>query len=359
MQVAVDQCQYFPQIFLKPSEISAIEKLTEAEKDLIYPIFLLRPWLSAKNLDSSLAKIASAFKGRRYFLDVDDFFVSSSPQRDSHQDFLKIRHGPNKVQEYNAFLQKDANALTVVRAKDGLSADFKNALSAADLSGETFLVRFDIDLSINTAHAVNDIAALGHQNYFILIDGGWNPDGIFSATKMSTLASLANSKIPDVKIILSASSFPDSFGVYGKFGTCSLGERSLFSSVRASNNQIRLYYSDWASSRKPRDESVPMKTVPRVDLAFRDKWLMFRSVTSTPSYKAAAVDAMAHADWKNVPPSYGKYLIETAALGSMGQAGVTNPRLSTTARINLHLTSQINYQQPPSGGLPDEDYFDE
>src|SRR5690606_11044343 len=70
--------KYAPILSLRPSEINALEELTEKDKELIFPIILLRGWVVSKKLENSIPRIQKAFGEHLFALDIDSSFVDET-----------------------------------------------------------------------------------------------------------------------------------------------------------------------------------------------------------------------------------------------------------------------------------------
>ena len=74
MAINLFEANYVPTIFLRNAELLAVSELPEATKDILTPIFCLKPWFRSKLLSNSIKKIETSFgEGRSFFLDIDPF----------------------------------------------------------------------------------------------------------------------------------------------------------------------------------------------------------------------------------------------------------------------------------------------
>ena len=84
--------KYLPVLEVRPAEMLALRELPEKDKDLLCPLFGLRPWVSSIKLQNSVDKIRDSFGKRLCYLAVgDEELVDPSKRRDVHGELDALR----------------------------------------------------------------------------------------------------------------------------------------------------------------------------------------------------------------------------------------------------------------------------
>ena len=345
--------RYFPSFFLRNAELRALEELPEHEKDLILPTFFLRPWATSRTLEQAIDRIEKAFGNRKFILDLDRFYVARHMERPAVSDYIRLRE-PQNFQEWLAFVELFPKAIPAIRTVGLSQEQLRRQIETASVSERGFAVRLDREAGVNVGQIANISEEIEHANFVFSVDPGWSNDLLNHTTwASSAVASLGRVK-PEAPVIVSGSSFPDTFEYAEPIGQRQLKERTLFSDVSRLNNNVTCLYGDWASVRPPAEESVPMTPVPRIDLSQRQAWTSFRYRTAQGGYRKAAEEAMGSRHWDDSLHVWGTYLIRATAYGDAEE--ITYAGLATAARVNMHLHVQANFDDP-LGYIDTEDEF--
>lgn len=344
---------YFPSLFLRNAEMTALKESANAVKDAIIPTLFLRPWATTKKLVSSINKIHDVFGDRKYFLDLDRYYSANNDERGAVSDFLNLRQKSSMV-EWFSFVKDIESAIPTIRTAGFTVAEMREQIRICTEIDRGFLIRIDREAGTNVNDVVLVSSEIEHANYVFSVDPGWSRDLLSHVLWASNTVRSISQIRPEIPVIISGSSFPDTFQTSGHEGTIEIKEKFLYSEVVRNNNNVNCLYGDWASVRPPVADSKPMKIVPRIDVASAGRWKYFRYQNDDGGYQAAALDAMDDPSWDDGLNIYGTYLIRATADGDSSE--ITYPGAATAARVNMHL----HMQAASSGGsqtLPTEDDF--
>lgn len=335
--------------------MTALQELPEHEKDLILPTIFLRPWATSKELEKAVERIEKAFGQRSFVLDIDRFYTPTSASRQSVNDFVRMREAAN-FEEWLAFVEIFPKAIPSLRTAGVPIEGIRRQADIATEIDRGFMIRIDRDAGSNVADIAQVVSEIEHSNYLCAVDSGWSNDLLNHMLWASSVVGAVGNIRAEVPVIVSGSSFPDTFTGVEPTGRRTIKERELFAEVARQNNTVHCLYGDWASVRPPSDESVPMTPVPRIDLATKDSWSFFRYRTNDGGYRKAAEEAIASPDWDDSLHVWGTYLVRATSEGDATE--ITYPGAATAARVNIHMHIQANFDDPV-GYLDTEDDFED
>jgi hypothetical protein len=347
----IGQITYVPFLELRPAEMIALEELPERDKDLMCPLFKLRPWLSSIELDNSMAKLKEAYGGRPCFLMLCDERIIETRRR-VHDELDELRSPEGGFNAWCDFIEKAGNEqfIPAIQLSDPNQFDTQvNRLFALSrgliVVVELQIIPFLRTIALRTAQLTNggvDVLFLldfGRQNTYFSLE---HPRIIES---IQTILAVA----PSAKISLSASSFPDSFTTIIEQR---IFERQVFNQVQAEFGG-QIIYSDRGSARAERQTGGGGIPAARIDYATGDDWFFYRDDTNSPdrgnAYRDQAQNLINSAHWDVRLHLWGTQMIERTALGD--PLAITSPNRSTAARINIHLHQQLFYND--ASGLID------
>jgi hypothetical protein len=188
------------------------------------------------------------------------------------------------------------------------------------------------------------------DNAVFIVDCGWGRDILSQAAICAGIVQKLVDKSDDLEIVISGSSFPDAFAGLGERFEIDARERALFQEVRRAVNRGNLNYGDWGSTRPPADP-VPMRNIPRIDIAKPANWVCWRSEDGE-NYEEVAQRVLDDPAWDGSLGIWGEYMIESTAEGSEGS--IRSPAMAAAVRVNLHLHQQANYGNPDGLHVGDE-----
>lgn len=359
MEINLFETKYIPTIYLRPAELRAVKELPESAKDILTPIFCLKPWVGSKNLEKAMDKIEDVFGDRPLFLDVDHFYdVTKKVKRPAHAEFIELIDDENDNKRWIDFFEERPNIFPCLRIEHGDMYKIRAQVNAFTKMDRTFLVRINYGEVQNPIAVVDAVCnEVGHTNFGFVVDVGWGRDiltkQVWADTIVKRIVDLREDSIP---IIVSGSSFPSSFTGYDLGDDEDLMERHLFTAIQADNNAARLVYGDWASSRSPQ-EGGGGKPPPRIDLSTQSTWEIYRVLDEDGGFQEAAKEAMQSPNYPKDLSIWATYMIEATKLNDPN--GIENSSMRAAAvRINLHLYNQLYFDNMQSAPDPDDDFID-
>lgn len=177
----------------------------------------------------------------------------------------------------------------------------------------------------------------------VAVDCGWDRNLINLEVWASQIIGAVSGEQPETEIIVSGSSFPNSFVDNGARAEINVVERNLYDNLVRQHNAANLIYGDWASTRPPSDP-VPMKNIPRIDLPTTSEWICFRrdkDYDPDESYEEIAQRTLSDAAWPNGLNIWATYTIINTANGLPG--AIRSPATATAVRVNLHMHRQAHF----------------
>ena len=370
MAIDLFRATYVPTIFLRNAELRAVSELPDNVKDSLTPIFWLKPIPNAKHLSKAIEKIEDAFGSeRKYFLEVYPFYDAEDvkKRKPAHDEFEKLIDGENDNENWVNFFEKHPNAFPCLQV-DYANVDSVRAQAAAFTEMErVFLVRFShLHASgKNWAEIVDAVCETQHTNFGFVVDVEWGNDILSRAAWADAIVKrIVQLRGDSIPVILSGSSFPDSFTQYEEGGSANVDERVLFSNLIANNNEARLIYGDWASSRSPSEGGGGGHPIPpRIDLSTQDTWEIFRVRDEDGGFPAAAKTAMASKKYPSGVAIWATYVIAATAIDdptglkkNRDKNAITSPARAAATRINLHLYTQMNFGNFDPAPDTDDDF---
>ena len=349
---------YCPTLYSRVAEIKALSQLPAVTKDRIFPLLVARPWPNANKLSKTWEKINEALGGRRFALDLDRSKQNIKTTKKASEDFDLLFDSKNGFENYYNLISEVSPAIPVLRLGANDVSNFQ--LQAGHIN------RLDRGVIIRLEHGrVQDFQRLLGQafnsfnDFSVFIDAGWSPDLLGREGWASSIIEFISRQHPEAEIVITGSSFPETFADLGERGSFSVKERSLYDNLVRRHNSATLIYGDWGSTRPPK-ESVPMKNIPRIDLPNRREWISFRKSNDfgkSEDYSDIAQRVVDDSTWPKKLAIWGTYVIEWTASGEPG--GIRSSSLAASARINIHLHSQAFFDETNIISDGDEPFVDE
>lgn len=353
MSVDIRNATYVPTIFLRGSELLAVAELDDTSKDILTPIFCLKPWATATALSRSMDKIEEVYPNRTYFLDIDPFYDKEAKRPAQHDYYELIEDGTS--QSWVEFFDEYPNAFPCLQVNRADIPAIQNQIDGFTQREKVFLVRLDHEHGRGFAEVIQAVCNIGHSNFGFVLDAGWSRD-LLSRTNWTDglVKQIVERRGDDIPIIVTGSSFPDSFTGYSMGEEVDVAERALFAQLQGANNRARLVYGDWASSRSPSEGGGGAVIPPRIDLATERSWEIFRSDDDAPEFSDLAQEVMDSPNYPTHLAIWATYMIGATALDDPN--GITTLRRATAVRINMHLYRQLNFGRFEPAPDTDDDY---
>jgi hypothetical protein len=354
VQVSINDLTYVPTIFIRNAEMQALEHLSNAEKDRIVPLVLLKPWANSAQLTGSIKRIQKAYPDRHFLLDVDRYYTKGS-DRPAWAQFLSMQSSAGNFAAWREFVGDVDLAIPCIQAVGASAPELSAQIAWAESLQRPFALRIENRFPCNTEALLQAFQEIDHSNYLVILDAGWSRDVLSLQLWASSWIGALISRHADVKIVVSGSSFPNEFMNYGQYGEEPLQERPFFNGLRMQHNAARLIYGDWASSR-PHGPDGGGPGYPRIDLPLSNRWVFFRANAIDGNFRPLAEQATDSPLWDFNLNIWGKYFINNTATGS-GYT-INSAQQAAAARINIHMSEQIAFGAgTPIGDVP-EDFVD-
>ncbi len=176
MSIDIRHANYVPTIFLRQAELLAVKELPEAAKDILCPIFCLKPWATAHKLDAAIDKIVDAYPNRQFFLDVDPFVSVEPIKREAQKQFLDLIDVKNGHENWIQFFNEHENAFPCLIANHGNAGAVEAQVQAFSEKEKPFLVRLNRENGKSFSEIIEVVCKVEHSNFAFVIDVGWNRD---------------------------------------------------------------------------------------------------------------------------------------------------------------------------------------
>lgn len=329
---------YTPILGVRPAEMQALEETAPGTKDALLPYVVLQPWTTARHIENVVAKVEAAVGNRPIIVDVTNEVYSGTSRRPVHDVFDLFRNSSNGYRSWYAFVANHENYIPSVQLTD--PSQIQNQVPAlADLDRGA-VVRLTEAMFPFAADIARLFRAFEPRSsiYFILDFQRQNHDILLkTAIAINTVRNI-RAVLPGCVISVSASTFPESFV---DLDEQDIFERRLHQQVVDNLGANNTIYCDRASVRAERQGGGGGAPAPRIDNALPARWEFFREPEIEDremAYQSAAARAVASAGWTDLG-IWGTQIIDQTASGAVNS--IRSPKLSTAARINIHLHRQL------------------
>ncbi|MEG3173506.1 hypothetical protein U1708_14920 [Sphingomonas sp. ZB1N12] len=345
---------YAPLLHARLAEMRALRELPTNTKNAIFPVIKIRPWLNARTLAKVFDVIQEAVGDRAYGLDLDDSRNIANAQRQAYQEFSRLFDSSDGYSQYYECVARSNNIVPVLRLSP-LDLQLERQIDHIENLDRGVVIRVTTQEPGQFLEIASYCLYRNIRNVLFVFDCGWRTDVL---TQSATCAGLLES-LMDVsehfEVVVAGSSFPQSFSGLGERFDIPVAERLLFQEVRRSVNRGSLTYGDWGSTRPP-TAPVPMRNIPRIDIARGLNWTSWRSVDGE-TYADVAERVIEDAEWDGNIGVWGEYMIQSTAEGL--DPAVRSPAMAAAVRVNLHMHIQANYDNPQGLAVQDEPVGDD
>lgn len=346
---------YVPLLHLRLAEVRALTELPVAVKNVLLPIIRLRPWLNSKDFSRAFEKVTEAFPGRFYGADLDSTRFLPDRDSDAYEEFRSFFDETDGFANYYGALALQPYAVPVLRTTFAGVPNLDRQVDHIAALGRGVIVRIQAEHPIPIENIVGSMMEADVDNRLLIVDGGWGRDILTRAASCTAIAQAVLAVDENAEIVIGAGSFPESFAKLGEHFTIDAFERPLFNEVRRQLNAGRIVFGDWASTRPPKDP-VPMRNIPRIDVAERAAWESWRSGDGE-NYQALARQTVRDRRLGAEPDLWGEYMIVSTAQGK--EPSIKSPAMAAAVRINLHMTMQATFDNPDALQILDEPVGDD
>lgn len=354
--------RYVPILHARLAEHRAYRELPSGTKDLIFPVFVARPWPNANSLASLWENLITAVAGRRFGVDLDVTRKDRPSDKPAQAEFNALFEPGNAFENYYNVISDLDGAVPVLRAYENHYVDIDAQIARINMIGRGGFVRVRRQEQVGLQPLLDRLSSDETDGIAIILDAGWARDLLAAQAWALGMASAVAGADPNREIVICGSSFPADFGDVTDRHDFQIYERSLFAGVRQSLN-ANLFYGDWGSTREPTVDNQIRRGVARIDVPRPSIWRSFRSEKyeqdpdgGRESYQEIAARAIDDFDWGDVPSLWGSYLIECTAQGLSDS--IRSQTVSASARVNIHLHIQAHFDTPELMNATDEPYQD-
>lgn len=352
--------RYSPTLSVRPAEVKAYRELPETSKDDILPVFLLRPWLVANELQQARERILSAVGERPFFLDID-YDYNSEGERNAQVEFNNLRQSPQSEDRWARECQLFDTAIPAVQAIQDDELD--RQLDAVLELNRGILFRITSKNIAKIELISSKIQkCLDQGKVYLNIDLG---DKFTREIETLSYFSVANEFINHENLeyaFFTGTSFPSVFKDARNstdIRRSVIQERAGFDNVRQKLQSPKLIYGDRASTRLPSKSGGGGAPAPRVDYPTAYEWLHFRQeadgIERQHAYEIACRSVLQSPEWNPEIRIWGTQAIERTALG---ENDIRSPASATAVRINIHLHIQRSFGNDEILLATDDDYED-
>lgn len=347
---------YCPFLFSRVAEIKALRELPSAAKDRLFPVIACRPWPNANELSRTWEKILEALGSRRFGLDLDAFKYHSDSPKPASTSFDQLFDPTDGFANYFGELIDIEQAVPVLRLEANGLELIADQLAHSGLLGRGAILRIRRNQVQNPIALIDAVAENLDDNFLVVLDAGWTDDLLSSEVWFSPIIERITEYNPGCEIVVTGSSFPSSFTNIDSRGIIPVEERQIYDALVRRHNAATLIYGDWGSTREPSDP-IPMKNIPRIDLAAERNWISIRSPKENPEdYEQIAQRALNDPDYPTNLDIWGTYMIRCTAEGL--PVCIKSPATAAAVRINMHLYRQSFFGIGNAAGEVDEEYVD-
>ena len=349
---------YCPTLYTRVAEIKALAQLPASTKDNLFPLLLARPWPNATHAEATWEKIGEALGKRRFAIDLDRSQSASGVNRPAAATFQSFASSKSGFKNYYDAVQGIPFATPVLRMPGGSVELFEYQADNIDRIDRGIVVRIEFGISRDPFHVI-DTSLQRFRDVTFFVDTGWSRDLLNRELWASRIVEHISRSQPEIEIVISGSSFPDSFVNFGKRRATHVDERSLHRNLSRRHNAANLVYGDWGSTRPPLTQT-PMKNIPRIDLPMRSEWISFRrdqSLAFEESYTDIAKRVVDDPDWPVGLDIWGTYAINWTSSGEPG--AIRGSASAAAARINIHLHRQAFFNENDTVLDGDEPFTDD
>lgn len=318
----------------------ALKELPDKTKDIIQPIFPLRRWFNSNKLDNTIQKIEESYSGRSWVADIDSYKRPEADKRkEVHEQIERLLDPADGYRGWVDFIGDTENAVPCLQYSD--PRQFQKQFDAMAAIGRGCVLRITSPNSWRALPALlSEFSRNPEVRKLIILDFDYLvPSDLTKRVSITkTFVDQILKYMGPVPTVLSSTSFPKSFDD-GKTERI-IVERQFFDEMRKICPDAMLIYGDHGSTRELKSGGNGEPIPPRIDYPLRDRWVSIKEKGG--SYQAVAKELKdTKGVWDDDLRIWGTQMIETTAKGD--DFGISNPKLCTSVRINIHLHRQAYF----------------
>lgn len=333
-----------------------MQQLPMSEKMKMLPVVLLAPWLNSISFDNTINIISDSVGDNFVIVDLDRFFSSESslPSREYFRELMDPSSGPEK---WIDLVVQNEKFIPTIQTYRRSQTSIDQQISIFRELGRGFVFRFEIDRDHAWDDVFSNVERTKSDDILVVFDYGYGDPTNITENKVSRLIDRLITISPEIKFVVTGSSFPNSFSEFDDFSSSkTIGTRILFENLIKKYGNYSLYYGDWASTKPRRYDGGGNRPLPRIDYPTKSRWIIARSKEEDWDFEEAAKRITRIAEWSERPLVWGTGMIEKTAKGLPG--GISTGPEAIASRVNIHLYVQNNYTQPVGAPPPQGKWID-
>lgn len=343
--VDFSEFSYVPIVDVRLSEMTAMEELAPAVKDVLLPHITLQPWLSAHHIEPVIAKVGAAVGHRPVIIDVTREPFDFETRKPVHDAFDSLRDSTDGYRNLFEFIEEHENFVPSLQL--AARRELPRQIQRAAALGRGIVIKLTEQVFGASVEIAERLRRIDQEKIYFILDYQHQSRELLTRTAGAIgYVEGIRAVLPNCYISVSASTFPSTFG--GRDHQ-TIFERQFHDAIVGRIGAGRIIYSDRASVRE-RQSGGGGSPAPRIDNATQQEWTFFRedndSIDRDVRYQRAASRAMRSESWIDLGIWGTTQIINTAN----GGAAIVSPQRSTAARINIHVHQQANF-----GALPAPD----
>jgi T4 beta protein len=344
---------YVPIVAVRPAEITALEELRPSDKDAMLPYMILRPWLTARQFESVLAKVEAVRSRRPIVIDLTtEPFIET--RRPVHDEIDRLRNPENGYRNFFDLIEANENFIPSLQlaAPQEVTEQVRRFISLE----RGCVVRFTEPTFRFSRQIAELFIRVRDQTTvkFVLDYERQSRDLLTRAAGAIGVIEGLREVLPNCFVSVSASTFPENFVGLARQ---EIFERQFYDEVFQQIGYRNVIYSDRASVRAESLGGGSGHPAPRIDNALRTNWQFFRIADADDrdvAFQQAAEAAMESKDWEDLGVWGTDEIVRTAN----GDGSIASAARSTAVRINIHLHRQANFDDPSSAPGGEEVWSD-
>lgn len=353
---------YVPTLAIRASEMNGLQYLPKATKERITPCILLAPWANSSTLDKAIERVEKAYRGQRFFLDIDRDYEFTNLESGAQQRLVELLDSSDAYAHWCDFVNSHEWVMPCIQTRGQSEAEIRRQIERYQVSGRSYGLRLYMNrYPSNVNEIIAALAAVGTADYTIILEGGWTRDPLSLAVWFDgVIGGLLDPIDADVPIVLSCTSMPKVFSEFdGGVSSVRFSNHQLVDQIRKarSNRRSRIVYGDWGSTRPREPSGFGSRPIDRIDYPAEQSWCIARNRKDEWNFQRAAEAILASPEWEGDLGVWGEEMIEATAINE--ELGIDTPQKNVAARVNIHLHRQAFYGSGDIGGMNlDEDWED-
>lgn len=328
---------YLPILALRPAEMTALEELPAGDKNKLFPLVVLKPWLATNELSKGITRVTEVYGSRPIIVDIEpSAYLSNANTRPVHEQFRQLLSGNDGYEDWISLVEDNANFVPCIQY--GAPKSIVGQIERIRSLGRGAVLHLRKEAVANALNLISNnkvaLKSLGNSLVVVLNFGQRRRDILLGAAETVGIIQSLQSTLPDAHFAVAATSFPTDFVGLAKQD---IYEREFHKQVQLQFGDRRIIYADRGSARDESLNGGGGRIKPRIDIPTATDWRFFREEVG--SYQDAAIAAIESDCWDPNLSIWGTQMVRRTKLAE--EFAINSPAKSTAARINMHLHRQL------------------